>query len=92
MTMLVKKVDEIVEISSLFRLFLTTLPCKIIPISIMQDSIKIVNEPPRGLKQSLQRTFNIIDENYYDKAVKPVLFKIFTIGFIFFHPLILERR
>ena len=92
MTMLEKKVDEIVETGSSFRLFLTALPSKVIPISIIQDSIKIVNEPPRGLKQSLQRTFNTIDENYYDKAVKPVLFKRFAFGFVFFHALILERR
>ena len=92
MTMLEKKVDEIVETGSSFRLFLTALPSNVIPISIIQDSIKIVNEPPRGLKQSLQRTFNTIDENYYDKAPKPTLFKRFAFGFVFFHAMILERR
>ena len=40
----------------------------------------------------MQRTFNTIDENYYDKAVKPVLFKRFAFGFVFFHAMILERR
>ena len=92
MNMLEKKIDEIVETGSSFRLFLTALPSNVIPISIIQDSIKIVNEPPRGLKQSLQRTFNTIDETSYDKAPKPTLFKRFGFGFVFFHALILERR
>ena len=92
MTMLEKKVDEIIETGSSFRLFLTALPSNVIPISIIQDSIKIVNEPPRGLKQSLQRTFNTIDETFYDKAPKPEIFKKFAFGFVFFHAMILERR
>lgn len=92
MTMLEKKVDEIVETGSSFRLFLTVLPSNVIPITIIQDSIKIVNEPPRGLKQSLQRTFNTIDEGYYDNSPKSVLFKRFAFGFVFFHAMILERR
>ena len=92
MTMLEKKIDEIVETGSSFRLFLTALPSNVIPITIIQDSIKIVNEPPRGLKQSLQRTFNTIDEGYYDNSPKSTLFKRFAFGFVFFHALILERR
>ena len=92
MNMLEKKIEEIVETGSSFRLFLTALPSKVIPISIIQDSIKIVNEPPRGLKQSIQRTFSTVDENTYDKAPKTALYRRFAFGFVFFHALILERR
>ena len=92
MNMLEKKIEEIVETGSSFRLFLTALPSKVIPISIIQDSIKIVNEPPRGLKQSIQRTFSTVDETTYDKCEKTALFRRFAFGFVFFHGLILERR
>lgn len=92
MNMLEKKIEEIVETGSSFRLFLTALPSKVIPISIIQDSIKIVNEPPRGLKQSIQRTFSTVDENTYDKCAKTALYRRFAFGFVFFHALILERR
>lgn len=92
MTQLEKKIYEIKEQNSSFRLFLTALPSKVIPISIIQDSIKIVNEPPRGLKQSIERTFNTVDEKSYDKCSKSSIFKRFVFGFVFFHALILERR
>ncbi|MCQ2815733.1 MAG: AAA family ATPase, partial [archaeon] len=92
MNTLEKKIEEILDVDSSFRLFLTALPTKVLPISVIQDSIKIVNEPPRGLKQSLQRAFSTLDENTYDKAVKVDIYRRFTYAFTFFHALILERR
>ena len=93
MNELEKIVDNISYNSeSRFRLFLTTLPSKVIPISIMQNSIKLTNEPPRGLKQSMLRSYGTINPKDYESGKNVSLIKRFIYSFTFFHALILERR
>jgi dynein heavy chain, axonemal len=36
-----------------FRIFLTSLPDERFPISILQNSIKIISEPPMGVKANM---------------------------------------
>lgn len=43
-----------------FRLFLTSMPCSYFPVSILQNSMKLTNEPPKGLKANLAKTFHEI--------------------------------
>jgi dynein heavy chain len=79
--------------TSNFRLFLTAMPSTVIPISIIQNSIKLTNEPPRGLKQSILRSYGTIEEKDYESCAKmPYAYKRFIYSFCFFHALILERR
>ena len=78
--------------NSQFRLFLTAMPSNVIPISIIQDSIKLTNEPPRGIKQSLIRSFVSLEDRFFESCTKPYEFKRLVYGFAFFHALILERR
>lgn len=78
--------------NSNFRLFLTASPSDVIPISIIQNSIKLTNEPPRGIKQSMLRSFGTFDEKFYESSKKSGLCKKFIYTYCFFHALILERR
>lgn len=41
-----------------FRLWLTSMSTDAFPISILQDSIKLTSEPPKGLKPTLMRIYN----------------------------------
>ncbi len=88
-----KLIDAIVfDENSTFRLFLTGMPSKVIPISIIQNSIKLTQEPPRGLRQSILRSYGSFDDRFYESCKLGYTFKRFIYNLCFFHALILERR
>ena len=53
-----------------YRLWLTSMPSTSFPVPVLQSSIKITNEPPKGLKANLLRTYNDISEKEYDSCTK----------------------
>ena len=75
-----------------YRLWLTSMPSDKFPVPILQNSIKLTQEPPRGLKANMSRTFADISEKEYESCSKPRAFKKLLFGLAFYHALILERR
>eukprot|EP00397_Hematodinium_sp_SG-2012_P000140 GEMP01000140.1.p1 GENE.GEMP01000140.1~~GEMP01000140.1.p1 ORF type:complete len:2733 (+),score=458.69 GEMP01000140.1:292-8199(+) len=76
-----------------YRLWLTSMPSPAFPVVVLQSGIKITNEPPKGLKANVGKTFTDISEDFYESCPsKPSEFKklLFVLGF--FHGVILERR
>ena len=81
-----------------FRLFLSSDPAPpdpitgqdVIPIGILERSIKLTNEPPSGLKANMKRAFTFfIREEFEEKEgkVKTILFAL-----CYFHSMMLERK
>lgn len=74
-----------------FRLWLTTDPTDKFPLGILQRSLKIVTEPPDGLKLNMRATYSRIDnamlEDCPHKAFRPCLYVL-----AFLHAVVLERR
>lgn len=53
-----------------YRLWLTSMPTEKFPVPVLQSGIKLTNEPPKGLKANLMRTFNDVQDKDYESCSK----------------------
>ena len=76
-----------------FRLYLTSTPADYFPVSILQNGVKMTNEPPTGFRANLISSFsNLIKEEEFEGCVKSREWKKLICGLAFFHANIQERR
>ncbi|OEH74384.1 dynein heavy chain related protein [Cyclospora cayetanensis] len=80
------------EIHRDFRLWLTSMPSSSFPVSVLQNGVKMTNEPPKGLKANLQRLYSSIDNRQLKATQKPSQFRKLLFAFCFFHAIVQERR
>ncbi|KAJ3056563.1 Dynein heavy chain 2, axonemal [Rhizophlyctis rosea] len=75
-----------------FRLWLSSSPHPQFPISILQSGLKMVTEPPKGIKANMMRLFNGFTEEQFNRCTKPEIYKRLIFGLCFFHSVLLERK
>ena len=75
-----------------YRLWLTSMPSNKFPVSVLQSGIKITNEPPRGIKANVKRSYLEVNEDWYNRSSKPDEFKKLFFSLSLFHAVVLERR
>lgn len=75
-----------------FRLWLTSMPTNKFPVSVLQGGLKLTNEPPKGLKANVQRTYLDMTEKAYTSCSKTVPWQKLLFSVAFFHAVVLERR
>ncbi|KAI8914343.1 dynein heavy chain and region D6 of dynein motor-domain-containing protein [Gorgonomyces haynaldii] len=80
-----------------FRVILSAEPAgdpayHIIPISILQASIKITNEPPTGMQANIHRAFDNFTQESLERCSKDAEFKGILFALCYFHAVVLERR
>ena len=62
------------------------------PVSILQNSVKMTNEPPRGVKMNVKLSYSNFTDAYLNAQAKPPEFKKLLYGTCFFHALLQDRR
>jgi dynein heavy chain len=75
-----------------FRLFMTTEPHPRFSIGLLQMSTKVTNEPPKGLRAGLQRSYTVIvDQDRLERIDSPT-WRILLYSLCFTHSVVQERR
>jgi len=75
-----------------FRLWLTSMPAKYFPVPVLQASIKMTFEPPKGLRANLKGTWATITDKQWAECSKPRQWHKLLFGVAFFHAVVQERR
>jgi dynein heavy chain len=75
-----------------FRLWLSSSPNPDFPIAILQSSIKMTTEPPKGIKANMKRLYNLLTEQQFTRCVRQDKYKKLLFALCFFHSVLLERK
>ncbi|XP_071339029.1 dynein axonemal heavy chain 10 [Trachinotus anak] len=86
-----KSLERITKPNPNFRLWITTNPIQDFPIGILQRSLKVVTEPPNGLKLNMRATYSKISHETLTECPHPVFCSLVYV-LAFFHAVVQERR
>ncbi|KAH8387117.1 hypothetical protein KR093_004852, partial [Drosophila rubida] len=75
-----------------FRLYLSSMPTQSFPISVLQNSVKITNEPPKGIKANVIGALSDLKVEFFEHHVQTNKWRAIVFGLCMFHAVLLERR
>ncbi|CAL1134578.1 unnamed protein product [Cladocopium goreaui] len=75
-----------------YRLWLTSMPTKQFPALLLQNGVKMTNEPPKGLRANVLGSMMKCDDRMLSDCEKPEAYARLVFGFCFFHAVCQDRR
>ncbi|XP_060664252.1 LOW QUALITY PROTEIN: dynein axonemal heavy chain 6 [Drosophila nasuta] len=75
-----------------FRLYLSSMPTQSFPISVLQNSVKITNEPPKGIKANVIGALSDLKVEFFEEHIQTNKWRAIVFGLCMFHAVLLERR
>jgi dynein heavy chain len=75
-----------------FRMWISSSPDPKFPIGILQRSIKMTTEPPKGLRANMSKLLNLIGEDKFNECKQRTKYKKLLYALTWFHAILLERR
>ncbi|EAY02556.1 Dynein heavy chain family protein [Trichomonas vaginalis G3] len=78
--------------SQQFRLFLSSMPTDVFPISILRNSVKVTSEPPRGIKSETANLLQTLTSEDFERSKHIRPFKKLVYSLALFHSTIQERK
>ena len=87
-----KIADTTTQVNPDFRLYLSSMPAKSFPVSVLQNSVKVTNEPPKGLRANIKRAFGEMQPSFFEENILAFDWKKIVFGVCFFHAIIQERK
>eukprot|EP00796_Vickermania_ingenoplastis_P004195 gene4195-3033_t len=75
-----------------FRVFLSAEPSNVIPIGVLQRSVKLTSEPPTGIRQNVVRAIMNFSDEPWEKSAKPTEYRCIMFSMCFFHAVVVERK
>ncbi|GIQ84673.1 dynein heavy chain, partial [Kipferlia bialata] len=78
-----------------FRLWITSMPCKHFPVSVLQNSVKMTAQPPEGIKANVLRAYQAFPPGYVDNSVTGVnsdMYQRLLYSLCLFHAVCIERK
>ncbi|XP_059580544.1 dynein axonemal heavy chain 6 isoform X2 [Alligator mississippiensis] len=81
-----------VSIHEDFRLYLSSMPSETFPVTVLQNSVKVTNEPPKGLRANIRRAFTEMTATFFEENILGKKWRKIIFGICFFHAIIQERK
>jgi dynein heavy chain len=85
-------VRETKGLNEAFRVWITTDPIDRFPIGLLQMSIKLTNEPPKGVRAGLTQTFAWVNQDLLDAVEEKPIWRPLVYSLCFLHTTLQERR
>eukprot|EP00069_Balaena_mysticetus_P018936 bmy_11721T0 len=80
--------DSNIVIKDTFRLFLSSMPSNTFPVTVLQNSVKVTNEPPKGLRANIRRAFTEMTPSFFEENILRRKWRQIIFGICFFHAII----
>lgn len=71
-----------------YRLYLSSMPTNFFPVTVLQGSVKVTNEPPKGLRSNVRGSFATITQSFFEDNAIGVDWRRMVFGVCFFHAII----